>query len=79
MSGRCNWAGWAFVAFPLTVVFVFTALPTVACIGLSFFDWGGGGLPRFVGLENYRAALTRDPGRWRVQSCRRGSSWAVNR
>ncbi|MCZ6754607.1 MAG: sugar ABC transporter permease [Gemmatimonadetes bacterium] len=64
VSGPSPRAGWAFVAFPLTVIFVFTALPTLACVGLSFFDWSGGGVPRFVGLENYRAALTRDPQLW---------------
>jgi ABC-type sugar transport system permease subunit len=56
--------GWAFVAIPLTVILVFTALPTLAGVGLSFFDWSGGGAPRFVGLENYRAALTRDTQLW---------------
>ncbi len=64
MSGRSNWSGWAFVAFPLAVILAFTALPTLVGVGLSFFDWGGGGVPRFVGLENYRAALTRDTQLW---------------
>jgi ABC-type sugar transport system permease subunit len=64
VSGRSSATGWAFVAFPLAVIFVFTALPTVAGVCLSFFDWDGGGLPRFVALENYRAALTRDTQLW---------------
>jgi ABC-type sugar transport system permease subunit len=54
--GRAERAAWAFLAFPLAVVFVFTALPTAAGVGLSFFEWDGRDLPRFVGLENYRAA-----------------------
>lgn len=44
---------WGFVAFPLTIIFVFTALPTIAGVILSFFEWSGGGLPAFVGLQNY--------------------------
>ena len=52
-------SGWAFVAFPLAVIFVFTAGPTAAAVVLTFFDWDGGGWPRFVGLANY-AALAGD-------------------
>jgi ABC-type sugar transport system permease subunit len=55
---------WAFLAFPLAVIAVFTALPTVAGIALSFCEWDGGGPPRFVGLENYRALLRDDPQFW---------------
>ncbi len=42
------------LAFPLAVLFVFTLLPTVAGLGLSLFQWDGGGLPRFVGLTNFQ-------------------------
>ncbi len=44
------------VAFPLTIIFLFTALPTVVGVGLSLFEWTGGGWPRFVGLQNYATA-----------------------
>ena len=49
--------GWAFIAFPLAILFLFTALPTVIGVGLSFFEWSGGGVPRFIGLQNYREAM----------------------
>jgi multiple sugar transport system permease protein/alpha-1,4-digalacturonate transport system permease protein len=61
---RRSLGGWAFIAFPLGIIFVFTALPTLVGAGLSFFDWDGGGMPRFVGLENYRSAVARDPQLW---------------
>jgi ABC-type sugar transport system permease subunit len=49
--------GWRFVAFALAIVFLFTALPTVLSMGLSLFEWSGGGWPRFVGLQNYAQAV----------------------
>lgn len=49
------------LAFPLTVIAVFTALPTAAGVALSAFEWDGGGAPRFVGLENVRSLLLADP------------------
>ena len=61
MSARSSTGGWAFVAFPLAVIVVFTALPTVAGVALSFFEWTGSGLPTFIGFENYRAAMLHDP------------------
>lgn len=61
MSVRSSSSGWAFVAFPLAVIVVFTALPTVAGVALSFFEWTGSGLPTFIGIENYRAAILHDP------------------
>ncbi|MHC5047087.1 MAG: carbohydrate ABC transporter permease [Planctomycetota bacterium] len=64
VTRRASFTGWAFVAFPLAIIFVFTALPTLVGVGLSFFDWDGGGMPRFVGLENYRSAVTGDPQLW---------------
>jgi multiple sugar transport system permease protein len=57
------WSGWGFVAFPLAVLFVFTALPTVLGAGLSLFEWTGGGTPHFVGLRNFQQAY-HDPLLW---------------
>ena len=57
-SGR---GGWAFVALPLTVLFLFSALPAAAGVGLSFFEFSSTGELRFVGLANYAAALSSDP------------------
>ena len=63
-SPSSSWRGWAFIAFPLTIILVFTALPTVAGVALSFFEWGGGDRPRFIALDNYQAAMTHDPQFW---------------
>jgi multiple sugar transport system permease protein len=56
-SLRGSGEAWAFIAFPLAVLMVFTLLPTVAGLGLSFFQWDGAGPPRWVGLGNYRGML----------------------
>ncbi len=58
MLDRPSRSAWGFIAFPLAVVFLFTAMPTAAGVVLSFFEWAGGGSPRFVGLENYRALFS---------------------
>jgi multiple sugar transport system permease protein len=50
-------SAWGFIAFPLAVIALFTALPTAAGLALSFFEWSGGGEAGFIGLENYRAML----------------------
>ena len=42
------------IAFPLTVLFLFTLLPTLLGLGLSLFAWDGSEA-RFVGLGNFRA------------------------
>jgi multiple sugar transport system permease protein len=54
---RVSLGGWGFVAFPLAIIFVFTLLPTLVGAGLSFFEWSGGGIPHFIGWQNYREAL----------------------
>jgi len=60
---RQAWQGWSFVAFPLAVLLLFTALPTVLGAALSLFEWTGGGEARFVGLANFRQAA-HDPALW---------------
>jgi len=54
-----------FLAFPLGILCIFTLLPTVGGIALSFFEWSGGmegaNAPKFVGLANY-ARLWRESG-----------------
>lgn len=57
---RSSRNAYAFLAVPLAALFLFTLLPTIAGLLLSFFSWGGSGLPRFVGLENF-TNLSRDP------------------
>ena len=59
-AARVRGAGWSFVAFPLAVLFLFTALPTAAGVALSLFEWGSEATPRFVGLQHYADAV-RDP------------------
>lgn len=61
MSRRQSRNAWVFLAFPLTIIVVFTALPSLAGIFMSFFEWSGGGSPRFIGLENYRALNAAGP------------------
>jgi multiple sugar transport system permease protein len=51
---------YSLLAFPLTILFLFTLIPTVLGLGLSLFEWNGGGAPAFVGLKNF-AALWSDP------------------
>jgi len=51
---------YAFIAFPLAILFLFTLAPTVVGLGLSLFNWDGSGNPSFVGTENLAALLTRD-------------------
>lgn len=51
---------YAFIAFPLAILFVFTLAPTVLGLGLALFTWDGSGLPAFVGLGNLRSLLTAD-------------------
>jgi multiple sugar transport system permease protein len=60
-----SWIGWRFVAFPLAIIFIFTALPTGFGIGLSFFQTVGGGEYSFVGWSNYTFAGD-DPVLWRA-------------
>src|SRR5262249_4123209 len=50
---------YAFLAFPLTILFLFTLIPTVAGLGLSLFEWNGVGRAGVAGLGNFRA-LTGD-------------------
>ncbi len=57
MKPSSPWRGWGFVAFPLAIIFLFTALPTIVGVALSLFEWTGGGWPRFVGLQNYATAF----------------------
>lgn len=57
--GQIN--AWCYLAFPLAIIVIFTALPSIAGIVLSFFEWSGGGSPRFIGLENYRALNAAGP------------------
>jgi len=58
--------GWAmlFLAPCLLGLLVFTYLPTLASLGLSFSYWNLLGTPQWVGWENYRTVL-HDPLFWK--------------
>lgn len=53
------WVQWWFIGFLL-----FTLIPILAAIYLSFTDWQGVGTPRWIGLENYSEILSADPVFW---------------
>ena len=50
-------AGYAFVAVPMAVFFLFFIFPIAYAVYISFFDWGVLGQIRGVGLDNYRELL----------------------
>ena len=59
-SRREFWAGMLFLA-PNTIGFlVFTLIPVVAALVLSFYDWPMVGIPKFSGLNNFRRMFTMD-------------------
>lgn len=49
-----------FLGIPLIHLFLFSYLPILANVGLSFTNWKGVGTPKFIGLRNYSKLLT-DP------------------
>lgn len=61
MAWRESGSAWAFLAFPLAIVFLFTAIPSAAGVVLSLFQWSGQGEPRFLGAGNYEALLGAEP------------------
>jgi multiple sugar transport system permease protein len=62
-KSEIRWA-WFFLAPCLLGLLVFTYIPIMASLGLSFSYWNLLGIPRFVGLENYTAVLN-DPLFWK--------------
>lgn len=60
MARPSSTSAYAFLAFPLGVLILFTLIPTTLGLGLSLFTWDGVGRASFAGLENLRA-LARDP------------------
>jgi multiple sugar transport system permease protein len=54
-----------FLLVPVTLLVVFGYLPFISMIEYSFEKWDGMGAKRFIGLENYKDALTR-PENYRV-------------
>lgn len=62
-ASETRWA-WLFLAPCLLGLLIFTYLPVLASLGLSFSYWNLLGVPRWVGLENY-AAVLNDPLFWK--------------
>ncbi len=58
-----RWA-WVFLAPCLLGLLVFTYMPILASLGLSFSYWNLLGVPKFVGVQNYTTVLS-DPLFWR--------------
>ena len=55
-----DWAGYALVAFFAIPFLVFNVGPVLFGVYVGFTEWGIMGAPRWVGLDNYRAAFA-DP------------------
>ncbi len=53
--------GFAMIGLSVLFVAVFTAIPIVASLLLSFFSWDVISEPQFVGLENYQRLFTDGP------------------
>ncbi|BDZ48542.1 sugar ABC transporter permease [Frondihabitans sucicola] len=53
--------GYAMIALSVVFVGVFTFLPILASLGLSFFSWDILSRPKFVGLQNYGRLLHDGP------------------
>jgi multiple sugar transport system permease protein len=56
----------AFLLPNITGFMIFSALPVVASLFISFFDWPVLGDIKFIGFENYRRLLLDDPIFWKV-------------
>ncbi|MEK3888142.1 carbohydrate ABC transporter permease [Bacillus sp. FSL K6-3431] len=52
-----NIAPWLFMAPAITIVLIFVAIPAVAGLGLSFFNYDALNPAKFVGLENFAYLL----------------------
>ncbi|SEP72033.1 carbohydrate ABC transporter permease [Microlunatus flavus] len=53
--------GFAMIGLAVLFVTVFTAIPIVASLVLSFFSWDVISPPEFIGMENYRRLLDDGP------------------
>jgi multiple sugar transport system permease protein len=62
-ASETRWA-WFFLAPCLLGLIIFTYIPVLASLGLSFSYWNLLGIPRFVGLDNY-VAVIHDPLFWK--------------
>jgi raffinose/stachyose/melibiose transport system permease protein len=57
---RHDWQGYLYILPAVAVFSLFVLVPLVQTVRLSFFDWDGLTLPRYVGWSNY-TQMFRDP------------------
>jgi multiple sugar transport system permease protein/raffinose/stachyose/melibiose transport system permease protein len=63
-SSRADRMSYALLSAPALVVYaVVIIIPIVYSLALSFTDWGGSGMPHFIGFANY-ISMFRDPIFW---------------
>ena len=61
-----NVAGYVFI-LPFIIGFlVFSAIPILISLGLSFTEYDVLGTPKFIGIENYVRIFTDDPKVWKT-------------
>ncbi len=60
-SLRNNLIGYSFILPNLLGFFVFTFVPIVFALFMSFFEWNAGNKIEFIGLDNYVRMFTNDP------------------
>jgi multiple sugar transport system permease protein len=53
--------GFAMIGLSVLFVAIFTAIPILASLGLSFFSWDVISTPEYVGLKNYQRLFTDGP------------------
>ncbi|MBC7480018.1 MAG: sugar ABC transporter permease, partial [Pseudorhodobacter sp.] len=60
VDNRIDWAGYIFVAFFTVPFFLFNILPVLFGGYIAFTEWSIVGAPRWVGVQNFKTALS-DP------------------
>ncbi len=63
---RKNWVGYAFISPWLFGFLIFTAIPFLASLGLSFTRYDIVSPPHWVGAANYRTLFSGDPLFWKA-------------
>ncbi len=59
-SSKDQTAYWLFSAPALLIYAAILVMPTLYSLILSFFEWSGSGMPKFIGLQNYQKMLTAE-------------------
>lgn len=64
MKKKKNLVAYSFILPNLIGFFIFTFIPIVFSLFLSFCEWNSGGAIKFVGLDNFIYMFTRDSSFW---------------